>query len=144
MYITRSKTNPQLVTTIFTQDGPLLNFYLEKTMNVYYRKLNKSSFCNHHFQLGWSPAMHLRFTKRKFGWYRITFSSLRVRLVRHFMSLKAQFENSKFCFAIATLYIYIYILQKLILNSKYNFVIAYSNAPLSSLQVKYYYLPKVK
>ena len=60
------------------------------------------------------------------------------------MSLKAQFENSKFCFAIATLYIYIYILQKLILNSKYNFVIAYSNAPLSSLQVKYYYLPKVK
>ena len=86
--------------------------------------------------------MHLRFTKRKFGWYRITFSSLRVRLVRHFMSLKAQFENSKFCFAIATLYIYI--LQILILNSKYNFVIAYSNAPLSSLQVKYYYLPKVK
>ena len=143
MYITRSKTNPQLVTTIFTQDGPLLNFYLEKTMNVYYRKLRKSSFCNHHFQLGWSPAMHLRFTKRKFGWYRTTFSSLRVRLVRYFMSLKAHFQNSKFCFTIAILYIYIF-LQILILNLKYHFVIAYPNAPLSSLQVKYYYLPKVK
>ena len=86
--------------------------------------------------------MHLRFTKRKFGWYRITFSSLRVRLVRHFMSLKAQFENSKFCFAIATLYNFF--LQILILNSKYHFVIAYPNASLPSLQLKYYYLTKVK
>jgi len=35
-------------------------------------------------------------------------------------------------------------LQTLILNSKYRFAIAYPNAPLSSLQVKYYYLPNVK
>ena len=87
--------------------------------------------------------MHLRFTKRKFGWYRTTFSSLRVRLVRYFMSLKAHYQDSKFCFTIAILYIYIF-LQILILNLKYHFVIAYPNAPLSSLQVKYYYLPKVK
>ena len=71
-----------------------------------------------------------------------TFPSLRVCLVRHFMSLKAHFENSKFRFAIATFYCFFFFF--FFFNSKHHFEIAYPNAPLSLLQVKYYYLPKVK